>query len=393
MSEQDVADAFDVAVQDRMLVPREKPCKKNPPYAADTKGDYYDEDENATGRKLSKCELEQITALLQERLALKRISGPIGDEMLTEKLNVIKEQVTNGTLTVGEARSAARQWLGQPLPSCMTRVQRKEALASRCAPSRAQFGTDNRDACYDKLSAEINTITRQELYDNVAAKNKTRVTLNDVIYRYNCLLEEIPSLELERDRMKPTIQRKRDELVRLRTDLATWVEEKPRMENQLQDLICIREEKIKETAKIRAEMERIKQNMINHESALNKLKCLPQEMQECYYALERLTRDYEEARMKREELKSDYHKMFATTKHLVDTLLHLHYIPDIVRYFAEYPDNRAVCEFMTARGINTKRFQAVEAKIKHSMVLATRLKQILERFEQNERRVLKGLTY
>jgi uncharacterized coiled-coil DUF342 family protein len=84
------------------------------------------------------------------------------------------------------------------------------------------------------------------------------------------------------------------------------------MENQLQDLICIREEKIKETAKIRAEMERIKQNMINHESALNKLKCLPQEMQECYYALERLTRDYEEARMKREELKSDYHKMFAT---------------------------------------------------------------------------------
>jgi hypothetical protein len=43
-----------------MLVPREKPCKKNPPYAADTKGDYYDEDENATGRKLSKCELEQV---------------------------------------------------------------------------------------------------------------------------------------------------------------------------------------------------------------------------------------------------------------------------------------------------------------------------------------------
>ena len=57
-----VADAFDVAVQDRMLVPREKSCKKNPPYAADTKGNFQDEDENATGRKLSKCELDQVIA-------------------------------------------------------------------------------------------------------------------------------------------------------------------------------------------------------------------------------------------------------------------------------------------------------------------------------------------
>ncbi|CAG0921949.1 unnamed protein product [Notodromas monacha] len=390
-----MADAFDVAVQDSISTTAKSKCEDKELRAL-PKGPPCGVDLGSTGRQLTKCEKDLLFDMLSDRLAQKQITGPIAGKMRREKLNTLEDAVGRGVMTISEAKAGARQWLANARPPCLNKEEKAAADdCNRCpAPKDIPYGSENRDICYDKIALDINKVVMgSDVAENLFMKNKARSTVNDIVHRYNCLLDEIPLLEQERDRILPTVERKRQELVRLKADLGTWNEEKPRMEIQLNDLICIKEEANKDLARLRGEIDRIKQNMVNHELALNKLRCLPAEVQECYAELEKLASDLEEAETRIGEAKQDYHKMYTTTKMLTDSILNLKYIPDVVRYFAEYPDNVFISEFMNDRDLNPKRMMTIEAKVKHSIVLASRLKQLLQRYEQNERRVMKGLSY